>query len=496
MKLEQATAVLRPRRSWEAIDLGFHMARRWFVPMWLMWMATAGPLFLLLHLLLPGSFGLALLFFWWLKPLYEPLVTDWLGRALFNEQAPVHRQLRRLPHVLRKGLPGNITWRRLSPSRSFFLCVQQLEGLRSERFSNRMKLLQRTDPNSGWLTILMLQIESILYLGGIGLLFMLLPETIELDFALLDSISNSTAIAWVNSALYLLAASVIAPFYVAAGFSLYINARTDLEAWDIEIGFRHIARETARKERTRILPGSGSAAVVILLFATVALIGPGTADALDRQEARESIAEVLAHEDFGEKIMQKEWRAKEETANEADDKSAMDFSLGNLDWLAFLLRMFAYVVIGVFAGWLAFRIAGSVAVFRLSAKSDPSGEAPGHRLLQPDDGMDDYIPDNPVDAVMQLCEEGQLRRAMSLLYRSTILHYIRQQKIDIPESATEGECLQLVRRRRPLQESSYFASLTRRWQELAYAGYAFDAQQIIELCDQWPAVYRGESDAP
>ncbi|MGD9255460.1 MAG: hypothetical protein PVF23_06820, partial [Chromatiales bacterium] len=228
MKLEQAAVVLRPRRSWEAIDLGFHMARCWFVPLWLMWMATAGPLFLLLHLLLPGSFGIAVLFFWWLKPLYEPLMTDWLGRALFNEQTPLHRQLRRLPPVLRKGFPGNITWRRLSPSRSFYLCIQQLEGLRGTDFSNRMKLLQGTDPNSGWLTVLMFQIESILYLGVIGLLFMLLPETIELDFSLFDSITNSTAIAWVNSALYMLAASIIAPFYVAAGFSLYINARTDL----------------------------------------------------------------------------------------------------------------------------------------------------------------------------------------------------------------------------------------------------------------------------
>jgi hypothetical protein len=496
MKLEQAAVVLRPRRSWEAIDLGFHMARCWFVPLWLMWMATAGPLFLLLHLLLPGSFGIAVLFFWWLKPLYEPLMTDWLGRALFNEQTPLYRQLRRLPPVLRKGFPGNITWRRLSPSRSFYLCIQQLEGLRGTDFSNRMKLLQGTDPNSGWLTVLMFQIESILYLGVIGLLFMLLPETIELDFSLFDSITNSTAIAWVNSALYMLAASIIAPFYVAAGFSLYINARTDLEAWDIEIGFRHIARETANEQRARMLPGSGSAAIVLLLFVTLSFIGPGTADAMDRQEARESIAEVLAHKDFGEKVVQKEWRAKEATADTPEDESPVDFSPGDLDWLAFLLRLFAYVVLGVFAGWLAFRIASSITVFRLPGKRAQSGEAPGHRLLQPDDGIDDGIPDNPVDAAIQLCEEGQLRKAMSLLYRSTILHYIRQQNIDIPESATEGECLRLVRKRRPEQESRYFASLTRRWQELAYAGSPLHAEQIVELCHQWQAVYSGEKNAP
>ncbi|MEJ2329350.1 MAG: DUF4129 domain-containing protein [Gammaproteobacteria bacterium] len=495
MQLEQATAVLRPRRSWEAIDLGFHMARRWFLPLWLMWMATAFPLFLLLHLLMPGSFGLALLLFWWLKPLYEPMMTDWLGRALFNEQTPIREQLRRLPRILPVGLPGNLTWRRLFPSRSFFLCIQQLEGLRGEPFSRRMKLLFSTDPNSGWLTVLMFHIESILYLGTIGLVIMLLPETVDVDFGLLDSISNSSMVAWTNSIFYLLAASIVAPFYVAAGFSLYINSRTDLEAWDIEIDFRRIARETAKRSQVRVFPGATLAAPVLL--ATGMLLScPGTADALDRMEARESIAEVLSHEDFGKTVMRKEWRAIEETKRESDERDGMDFSLGNLEWLALLLRLLAYALIALFAGWLVFRIMQSASGgLETGRKSRTAAESRGHRLLQPDHEDDDHIPDNPVHAVIKLCEEGQLRRAMSLLYRATILYYIRLQKLDIPDSATEGECLQLVRQHRPQQESHYFETLTRSWQSLAYAGYGLSPEELIALCRQWPAVYSGEEDA-
>ncbi len=494
MQLERATAELRPRRSWEAIDLGFHMARRWFLPLWLMWMTTAFPLFLLLHLLMPESFGLALLLFWWLKPLHEPLMTDWLGRALFSEQTPVREQLSRFPRVLPKGLPGNLTWRRLFPSRSFFLCIQQLEGLRGEAFSKRMKLLLTTSPNSGWLTVLMFHIETILYVGMIGLVIMLLPETVEIGFGLLDSMSHSSMVAWTNSLFYLLAASIVAPFYVAAGFSLYINSRTDLEAWDIEIDFRRIARESAQRARVRVSPGSGVA--ILLLATSILLTCPGTADALDRREARESIAEVLSHQDFGQRITQKEWRAIEETTADPDGREGMDPGLGNLEWLALLLRLLAYGVIALFAGWLVFRIVQNLGALELPRKHRTAPAGSQHRLLQPDSEEDDAIPDNPVHAVMKLCEEGQLRRAMSLLYRATLLHYIKLQKLDIPDSATEGECLQLVRQNRPQQESRYFETLTRNWQGLAYAGYSLSPEELITLCRQWPVVYNGERDAP
>ena len=496
MRLEQATAVLRPRRSWEAIDLGFHMARRWFLPLWLMWMTTAFPLFLLLHLLMPGSFGFALLLFWWLKPLYEPMMIDWLGRALFNEETPIPEQLRRFPGILPRGLPGNLTWRRLFPSRSFFLCIQQLEGLHGEVCSKRMKLLLTTNPNSGWLTVLMLHIESILYMGLIGLVIMLLPETVEFNFGLLDSISHSSTVAWANSIFYLLAASIVAPFYVAAGFSLYINSRTDLEAWDIEIDFRRIARESAQRAQVRPFPGS-TLVFMVLMATSILLTCPGTADALDRQEARESIAEVLSHEDFGKTVTRTEWRAIDETGTESDARSGMDPGLWNLEWLAMLLRLLAYAVIALFSGWLVFRIVQNLGALQLPRKHRTAATgSEEHRLLQPDPEEDDDIPENPVNAVMMLCEEGQLRQAMSLLYRATILHYIRLQKLDIPDSATEGECLHLVRQNRPQQEHRYFETLTRSWQGLAYAGYSPSPEELITLCRQWPAVYSGEKDAP
>ena len=39
---------------------------------------------------------------------------------------------------------------------------------------------------------------------------------------------------------------VLEPFYVAAGFGLYLNRRTMLEGWDIEVALRRIAAAPCR----------------------------------------------------------------------------------------------------------------------------------------------------------------------------------------------------------------------------------------------------------
>jgi hypothetical protein len=40
------------------------------------------------------------------------------------------------------------------------------------------------------------------------------------------------------SIAYLLTVLFLEPFYVAAGFGMYLNRRAELEAWDIEQEFR------------------------------------------------------------------------------------------------------------------------------------------------------------------------------------------------------------------------------------------------------------------
>ena len=44
MDLEQVSAEIRPRTYGEAVDLGFHMVRAWWKPVFGAWMAVVLPL--------------------------------------------------------------------------------------------------------------------------------------------------------------------------------------------------------------------------------------------------------------------------------------------------------------------------------------------------------------------------------------------------------------------------------------------------------------------
>ena len=85
MQLEQMAANVRYRTSWEGVDLGFVIARQWFLPLWGLWWLTALPITLLAVLLLHRSPLLVGLALWWCKPLYEPMLLFWLSRRLFGE---------------------------------------------------------------------------------------------------------------------------------------------------------------------------------------------------------------------------------------------------------------------------------------------------------------------------------------------------------------------------------------------------------------------------
>jgi hypothetical protein len=99
------------------------------------------------------------------------------------------------------------------------------------------------------------------------------------------------------------------------------------------------------------------------------------------------------------------------------------------------------------------------------------------------------LPDDiAAEALLQL-RQGQLRRALSLLYRGSLIRLISEHQLDIPGSATEGECQRLVERRRGAEEADFFSRLTQLWLITAYAHILPEAQQIERLCHDWQQVY-------
>lgn len=246
MKLEALTVALRPRTAWEACELGMALVRRNAGAIWKPWLLVTLPLLVALN-----AIGWALdllwlsgLLMWWLKPWLDRIPLFVISRAVFGE-TPTPRQTARaaLSWGGRWWLPY-LTWRRLGPARPLYLPVDLLEG--GDGGEARQRRAALGAPVYGvcaLLTLICLNFELVLMLGLVfaGAMFIpfdYLPDTLK---SLWDAFVDQPG--WMVALLNVLqwiAMSVIEPFYVGAGFGLYLNRRTEIEGWDIEIVFRRL----------------------------------------------------------------------------------------------------------------------------------------------------------------------------------------------------------------------------------------------------------------
>ena len=245
MRIEQLTVRLRARSDWEAVELGMALVRRHAGAIWKPWWWLTLPVFALLNL---GAwwidqFWLAAALMWWLKPAFDRIPLYVISRAVFGSVPGTRETLRAQASWGVRPLPHLLTWRRLSPVRSLYLPIDLLEGVQGERLRQRRRILAGQAYGTAiMLTLVCLHFETALLLGGVAAVVMylpqdLLPDSMQAAFGMLATEWP----AWLKlgwNALAWAAISVVEPFYVGAGFGLYLNRRTQIEAWDLEIVFR------------------------------------------------------------------------------------------------------------------------------------------------------------------------------------------------------------------------------------------------------------------
>lgn len=242
MQLADLRLAVRPRNAYEAIDLGVRLVQAEGWLLWRIWFIVTLPVLLLSMILLFQGLGWINLLIWWLKPLYDYALLIVLSRRVFGETPSVREVLAALAGSWRQGLFGYLTWRRFSMSRAYLMPVWLLENLPSnERVSRITVLRNHHTGRARWLFTVMLNFEMIVNLTVISLLFWFAPDgkTASLWQQFTQGHLSTFVLACYQVA-YFIAITVIEPFYVAAGFTLYLNRRTELEAWDLELSFRHL----------------------------------------------------------------------------------------------------------------------------------------------------------------------------------------------------------------------------------------------------------------
>ena len=162
---------------------------------------------------------------------------------MFGDEPDLLETLRALPKLLwGTGLFWHLTLGRLfDPARSYRLPVYQLEGLKGRARSERLRVISARDTGYAiGMLITFVHIEFFLAIGFFAFGLVMIPAPIEFQWGdLIDG--GATAALMIFNVVYLLAYTIVAPAFVASGFALYLNRRTILEAWDIELNLRRMA---------------------------------------------------------------------------------------------------------------------------------------------------------------------------------------------------------------------------------------------------------------
>ncbi len=512
MQLSDASVSIRPRSPWEALDLGTLLARRHAPLLMASWAAITLPVFGLISLLLWQHPSLALLLFWWLKPLYERMPLHILSKALFGQTPDFRESLKAFPGLLRPQWFASLTWRRLSMTRSFDLPVQQLEGLDGKARRQRLITLNlRNGRAASWLTIVGVHLEGALWLGLLGVLYFLLPAQLVQRWNWEDLLGLSGEWLWfehLSNLLYVLVLIVWEPIYVACGFSLYLNRRTHLEAWDIELAFRRL--------RQRLL-----GAIPALLLACSLLLWPADHAAwaaptsqpdelqlgpddgrlllqpLTSEASRQQIKELLDQPPFQHRETVTRWRLGDAQQPGALARLIERLLQGGSLWhglenLAQALEVLLWAVLAALVALVLWRYRDWLQTFGGRVRLPRRRRSPSPTQLFGLDVAPESLPSDIPGEVERLWQHDP-RAALALLYRGLLSRLLHDFQLPLKAAYTEGEVLQHVHQLQHEALSRFAEHLTRHWQAQAYGHQPASQATRDQLCGDWRALFSREA---
>ena len=474
MRLEDVTAELRPRSDWEAVDLGLALARRDFWRLWGCWWLGMLPMLLLAVGFLHDYPALVVLACWWWVPVASRMVLFVVSRHLFGELPDGKSVLREWPRAMYRRFGFRMLWARFSPWRPLTMAVEDLEGLRGKTYAARVRLLlRRGDATVVSLALWRAGLTFWMALALIGTATLFLPQgQAEQWRVLFQTLSDESwldlppSFGWVLAASVLVSMSLVDVFSTGAGFGIYVNHRTWIEGWDVELAFRRMGNR---------LGGIVTALVAAFLFLS------GGIGAVHAATPKETITEVKSHEDFTIHFVEEKHRTPPASGS-------WNWAPGA--WLGVLGHVVVWSALAALIGFIVWLIWRNRHLFKAGGftKRVP-GVAPQAKVVMGMDVAPESLPQDIPAAAMELWRVGRRQEAMSLLYRGTISKLITSRGVEIAESDTESDCLRRVTAE-AAPVAGYFSGLTEAWMLLAYGRSAPPDQTMEQLCANWPFVER------
>ena len=533
MRIDGLTLDLRERNAWEAFDLGIALARstgwKLFLPYSIIFVALA----LVIHMIayavdMPPM--VAIIALWWVKPAVDRVALAVLAQAVFGAAPSWGETMRSIRRIPRAGWIMSFTLGRFDFARSFHLPVRQLEGQTGKPGRERIRVLdKRLRGHAIWLTVAIWHFVFVLIYGANGLLQLLAPEGIHAGhnlFELFGAREETLVNQYLYSAAFVLAECLLEPFYIAAGFALYLSRRTALEGWDLEVAFKRMAARIDEQNRPPVLPGvlalllAGALTLASAMpssawaqsdddeededkpVATLPVPAPAAASAgadvmasaKPTSKEKTTITQVLAAPEFNEFADEKVWRYRGKKSEPRDVPKFGDGLFRFFQFVGELLRGGIWVIAVVVLGWLLYMLVKHFGWFKGAFKMD---------RVKPDVlfGLDlrpESLPDDIPAAARALLANGDMRGALALLYRGALSMLVHERDVHISIGDTEGDCVRLVTKLGPAALAMYFESLVQAWGLVAYGGRKPETLEVTRLIDNWAQYFavKREPQAP
>ncbi len=467
-----------------------------------LWATTVLPVWLVIIAVMHNAPLWFSLVIWWLKPLYDRVPLFFISKAAFGVRPGFRETWRAWPRLWSRDLFSALVLRRLSLIRSLALPVIILEGQKGKAMRARIAVLASDGGGSGasasWVFV---KLEIAVLLGLMALTADFVPESVSPNWAELFTFQDASdfviqpAYYWWLNVCYLFAVTLVEPFYVGAGFGLYLNCRTRLEGWDVELTFRRLATRL----RGLIATSVSVLLITLPLCATAKNAEPvpsvketavkskaSRRDAEEKQAANKAAAKIMQQPEFKVHTRKKkEWVPGESKLN-------LDFNVFQiLSYIIFWLVLAAILVLLVI---FLMRNRHLLGLPHLKPKIAKQTKGP-RRVM----GMDidrDSLPDDVVASARELWKAGETREALSLLYRGALSKLVERHRLPIRDSDTEDDCHDHVRRVGERQMTGYFSKLTNAWIGVAYASAISGDSEFEQLCADWPFQSANSSERP
>lgn len=517
--LHEVTAQLRPRTGWESQDLGLAMVRSMIGRLIGHWCAVLVPIWAILFVLLwnyPTLLGFVV---WWLKPVYDRLPLFALGRKLFGQDTTLKDVLREAPQLLFKGNLYFLTLGRFSFYRAVSLPVKILESSPYSAYRRRAGVLLAQNGSTVFGISLSWLIITVLGVAGLYLFIetwnpLRDPEVIKemwSNFFGSKYISDDPATLRYGCLLFLVMTTLTEIFYIGSGFGLYLNSRSHLEGWDIEVSFRALAnrlRESAApiiifigillspmaastasakspsdssepKRRIVLPPQSLDEAEDTNAFDSgenVEEIAPET-----QEEVEKLVSEIKGHADFTV-------HTKTHTVYDpapSSSKKKQDLVMPSFQAFAGLSQFFTWTLIIIAAGLLGWLIYANRHGFAWRRGPRTEDKPSTTRVVLGMDVSPETLPADIPSAAWQQWLAGDAHAAVRILYAGSLSWMIQPGGLPIRESDTEGDCLSHSSRLQ-LEQRQYFKFLTTIWTRIAYGKRTPQTDEIEQCVQSWP----------